>query len=103
MPIRIAPDHPPYDPSVQRDPQKSTAPSVKNIYDRDPLLIPQLFEHALPPWYRRRAGIILFVLLALSGIAVVAGVVHFGAVGTAERFGRVGTAILRSFAAIAGH
>lgn len=92
MPTRTAPDTPRYDASVQR--------SAKNIYDRDPLLIPQLFEDALPPWYRRPAGIILILLgvLALGAVGFV--VFHYGLAGTATRVGRVGAALLRTFARI---
>ena len=32
-----------HDATVQR--------SAKNVFDRDPLLIPQLFEDGPPPWY----------------------------------------------------
>jgi hypothetical protein len=103
MPIRTAHDHPTYDASVQQAPQQSVPPSVKNVYDRDPLLIPQLFEDALPPWYRRRSGIMLVGLISACGLTVVAAVAHFGIGGTAERVGRVGTGLLRTFANIAGH
>jgi len=102
MPIRTAPEHPTYDATVQRDNQKSP-PSVKNVYDREPLLIPQLFEDALPPWYQRRSGIILVGLVVACALAAVAGVAHFGVGGTAERVGRVSAAIMRTFANIVGH
>lgn len=94
MPTLTSPDHPQYDASVQR--------SVTDIFDRDPLLIPRLFKDALPPWYRRRSGQVLAALIALCLISAVAVVVYFGVDGTAERAGRVGFAILRTFANIAG-
>jgi hypothetical protein len=101
MPIRTARDHPTYDASVQQGPERAPA-SVKNVHDREPLLIPQLFEGALPPWYRRRAGLILLGLSAVWLLAMVATVAHFGVEGTAQRFGRVGAAIMRTFANVVG-
>jgi len=103
MPIRTAPDHPTYDASVQQAPLERVPTSVKNVYDRAPLLIPQLFEDALPPWYRRPAAIVLIGLVAVWLLAMIATVAHFGVGGTVQRIGRVGTGILRTFASIAGH
>jgi hypothetical protein len=93
MPIRTAPDHPRYDASVQR--------SAKNAHDRDPLLIPQPFADARP-WYRRRSGQVLAVLLVLClGVAGLV-VFKFGVKDTVEGVGRFGSRLLRAFASIAG-
>ena len=94
MPIRTAPDPPRYDATVQR--------SVKNVYDREPVLIPQLFEVGGRPWYRRSAGLVLalLALLALSAVALI--FYRYGLGGTVERIGRVVTGVLRTFARVAG-
>ena len=90
MPTRTAPDPPRYDATVQR--------SAKNVFDRDPLLIPQLFEDGPPPWYRRRSGITLALvaLLCLAGLAF--ALQQFGFAGTAKRAGPIAEAVLRAFA-----
>ena len=94
MPIRTAPDHTQYDASVQQ--------SVNGVLDRDPLLIPQLFKDTFPPWYRRRSGQVLVVLLVLCFVAAALVVVRLGVSDTAERLGRLGLSLLRTFANIAG-
>ena len=90
MPTRTAPDTPRYDATVQQ--------SIKNLYDRDPLLIPQLFDDGPPPLYRRRTGIALIVvaLLCLTGVAI--AVQQFGFSGAAQRAGRGVVIVLRAFA-----
>ncbi len=50
-------------------------PNAKNVFDREPLLIPQRPEDRPRPWYRRRA-VVTSILLVLA--AVVAIVLHFG-------------------------
>ena len=50
-------------------------PSVKNVFDREPLLIPQRPRDRPRPWFRRRT---VWVSLALA-IAVVLVVLEFGA------------------------
>jgi hypothetical protein len=94
MTIRTAPEPPRYDATVQR--------SVKNFYDRDPVLIPQLFEEGGKAWYRRSAGLVLalLALLALSAVGLV--VYRYGLGGTVERVGRLATGMFRTFARIAG-
>ena len=52
-----------YDTTVQ--------PNVKNVFGREPVLIPRLFEKRLPPWYRRRSGMVFVALLA-AGVGVAA-------------------------------
>ena len=93
MATRTSLDHPQYDATVQR--------RVMNLHDRDPLLIPQLFADALPPWYRRRAGKVLLVLLVLCVTAAALTVFRLGVKDTAEGLGRIGFAVLRTFAGIA--
>jgi hypothetical protein len=68
MPSWTAPVPPRDDATVQ--------PNVKNVFDRDPLLIPQPFEDRQPRWHRGRSGLVLLALLA-AGTAAVA--VRFGA------------------------
>ena len=94
MPTRTDPETPRYDATVP--------PSVKNVFDRDPLLIPQLFDDGRQPWYRRRSAITLTVvaLLCLAGLAYALGT--HGLAGTAQRAASVATAVLRSFARISG-
>jgi hypothetical protein len=93
MPTRTAPNHPQYDGTVQR--------SVKNVYDRDPLLIPQLFAES-PPWYRGRAGILLAIVVLLCAGALAFALSRYGLDGAAQRMGRVGTGVLRTFARTVG-
>jgi hypothetical protein len=62
--------------------------SPKNTFDRDPLLIPELFVSG-KPWYRRRSAwvkIIVSVVFAL----LLAYVIHrFTAVGILKRFAKL--------------
>jgi hypothetical protein len=68
---------------------KTPAKSPKNTFDRDPLLIPQLFVNG-KPWYRRRAAVVK-VILATIILLFAAYVAH-----------RYGIAILRKFAKLVG-
>ena len=68
MPRRATPAAQQHDAIVQ--------PSVKNVFDRQPLLIPRPLDDRQPPWYRRRAVLTFIVLLV--AVAVV-GVARFGA------------------------
>lgn len=91
MPTRTSSKPPArYDATVQR--------GARNVFDRDPILIPQLFEDGPPPWYRRRAGITLAIvaLLCLAGLAF--AVQQFGFAGTAKRAGSIAVAVPRAFA-----
>lgn len=94
MEIRTSPTPPKFDAEAQRN--------AKPIYIRDPLVIPQLFADPLGPWYRRRSGKVIIVLLALCFAGAVGVVVHYGVGGTLVRVGRVGTGLLRTFASLAG-
>ena len=64
MPSRTTPEPARYDATVQ--------PNVKNVFAREPVLIPQLFEKRLRPWYRRRSGRMVVALLFVGvGVAAV--------------------------------
>jgi hypothetical protein len=74
---------------VPRREDPSVGPSSKHPFNREPLLIPQLFVDG-KPWYRRRATVTK-IALATFGVAAVTFVVrHY----TAER-------LLRAFAKLA--
>ena len=90
MTTRTAHDAPRYDATIER--------SAKNVFDRDPLLIPQTYDDAGPPWYRRRAAIVVGVvaLLCLAGLSY--PVQRYGLAGTAQRAGHVSVIVLRAFA-----
>ncbi|MEO6527768.1 MAG: hypothetical protein ABIP93_14190 [Gemmatimonadaceae bacterium] len=62
---------------VERPPRKdrSAGPSPKHPFDRDPLLIPQLFVDG-PPWYQRRETIAKIVS-SVAVVILVAGVVRY--------------------------
>jgi hypothetical protein len=90
MPTRISPESPRFGAKVQ--------PSVKNIHDRDPLLIPQLFEVGNPPWYRRGTTILLMILGLLGAVALGYLVHRFGWHGTLARFEHAGATIMTRFA-----
>jgi hypothetical protein len=49
----------------------SVPPSVRNVFDREPLLIPQRSEDRPPPWYRRRS-VLASILVLVSVIAAAA-------------------------------
>ena len=93
MPNRTAPDPPRYDPTVQRSP--------KNIFVREPVMIPQLFAEPSLPWYRRRVSIVLGALGLVCLVAL--GVLLYlnGVRGTVQLLGRGGVAGLRAFTRIA--
>ena len=79
MPSRTTPEPARYDATVQ--------PNVKNVFGREPVLIPHLFEEPLPPWYRRRSGRMVVALLFVgAGVAAV----------------RYRATLLRAFAEIVG-
>jgi hypothetical protein len=90
MPTRISPESPRIDANAQ--------PSVKNLHDRDPLLIPQLFEVGKPPWYRRGTTILLMIVGLLAGVALGYLVHRFGWHGTLARFEHAGAKVMTKFA-----
>ena len=92
MPTRTDRDAPRYDASVQA--------RVKNVFDRDPLVIPQLFVDARAPWYRRGSAVVGAVLLVLVVAALAVLLYRYGLAGTALRLGRVGAGVMRGFAQI---
>ena len=92
MPLRSSPAAPPrYDNTVQR------RPDPKHIFDRDPLLIPQLFIDMSPPWYKRPRWLALIVVSA--GAVVTVGVLTalHGPRGAMETIGRAGVGALHVY------
>jgi len=66
----------------------SRVQSPKNTFEREPLVIPQLFVPG-KPWYRRRAPWVTLVLSAIF-LVLVAYLVHrFTAVGLLKRFAKL--------------
>lgn len=90
MPTRTSPDPPRYDATVQR--------SAKNVFDRDPVLIPQLFEDGPPPWYRRRSGITLALVALLCFAGLAFALQQFGFAGAVRRAGAIVVTVPRAFA-----
>jgi hypothetical protein len=90
-PIALSPTLPPtMSPGLADVPRNvdSRVQSPKNTFDREPLLIPQIFVSG-KPWYRRRAPWVTLVLSAIL-MLVVAYLVHrFTAVGLLKRFGKL--------------
>ena len=86
-------DVPRYDASVQRSP--------KNVFDREPVLIPQLFvDPPLPKWYRRPSRMALAGLSALTTGAIAIMLSQFGVAGTVHRVGRGGSSVLEGFVSV---
>ena len=94
MPLRTADDYPRYDASVQRP--------VKNIYLRDPVLIPQPFVDAVVPWYRRPAAIVAAVMIVVALAAWGILVSYNGVDGTLQLLARIAGGGMRTFAKIVG-
>ena len=68
------------------------------MYDRDPILIPQLFEDGNAPWYRRGTTILLMIVGLLGAVALGYLVHRFGWHGTLARFEKAGAKVLTKFA-----
>jgi hypothetical protein len=66
----------------------SRAQSPKNTFDRDPLLIPQLFVTG-KPWYRRRATWVRIAILLVVALPLAYLVHRFTAVGLLTRFAKL--------------
>ena len=64
-------------------------PSVKNPFDRDPLIIPQLFVDG-KPWYRRRDTIGKLMLAIVSAILLTLVVRHYTAETVLRGIARLG-------------
>ena len=62
-------------------------PGVKNVFHREPLLIPPRREDRPKPWFRRRA---VWVLVSLAVAVAVVIVVEFGASVTRALAGVIG-------------
>lgn len=57
----------------------SRQPSAKNVFDRQPLVIPLRAEDRVPPWYRRRSRLLLLFLLVVTVVGAAALFVPSGA------------------------
>jgi len=90
-PLQTPPTPPRYDARVER------RPDPKHIFDRDPLLIPQLFVDAGPPWHSRKRW--RFALVLAVGAASVIGtlVVREGPRGAAATLEQVGAGVLHVY------
>jgi hypothetical protein len=89
--LRSRPAPPRYDSSVER------RPDPKHVFDRDPLLIPQLFVDMTPPWYKRPRW--LFVGVASVGAVTTLSVLValYGPRGAMERVGEAGVAVMHAY------
>lgn len=95
MPLRSSPSAPlRYDARVERK------PDPKHVFDRDPLLIPQLFTDGRPRWYRR--PIWWLAILASVGVVSAMGVLvaRHGPRGALTRVGHVGVVAMRAYTRI---
>ncbi|HEX7980543.1 MAG TPA: hypothetical protein VF461_18210 [Gemmatimonadaceae bacterium] len=92
MPLRSSPAAPPrYDSSVER------RPDPRHVFDRDPLLIPQLFVDMTPPWHTRarwRVAIVVALGIVTTMGVLVAQQGPRGAIGTV---GRAGVAVMHAY------
>ncbi len=94
MPLRSPPTPPRYDPSVQRH------PDPRHLFDRDPLLVPQLFVDIRPPWYKR-PWLILAIVVSLCTVSAMGFLVsRYGVRGAFVRVGGAGVTILRVYTRI---
>ena len=96
MPLLSRLTPPRYDANVER------RPDPRHIFDRDPLLIPQLFVDLTPPWYKRRRWQTLLVFAA--GAVVTVGVLAAvqGPRGAMETIGRAGASTLHAYTRLVG-
>jgi hypothetical protein len=92
MPLRSPPAPPRYDSRVER------RPDPKHVFDRDPLLIPQLFIDTSPRWYQRLRW--RFVIGLSAGAVVTVGVLAVvqGPRRAADTLGRAGAGVLHVYA-----
>ena len=92
MPLRSSSPAPPrYDSTVARH------PDPKHLFDRDPLLIPQLFVDPGPPWYKRRRWWLASAAALGSVTAMSILVALYGPRGAIERLGHAGVAVLHVY------
>ena len=91
MPLLSRSAPPRYDATVER------RPDPKHIFDRDPLLIPQLFVDLTPPWYKRRRWQIVLALSAGATVAVGVLAAVQGPRRAMETLGRAGTGTMHVY------
>ena len=91
MPLRSPSAPPRYDASVER------RPDPKHVFDRDPLLIPQLFVDNGPPWYKRARWRFALVVSvgAISAVGVL--VAQQGPRAAMATLGRAGAGVMHIY------
>lgn len=60
--------------------------STKHPFNRDPLLIPQLFVDTRPRWYRRPAILVTIAASSLVVLGIAAAVRLYSVEGLAQKF-----------------
>jgi hypothetical protein len=72
-------------------------PDPRHVFDRDPLLIPQLFVDQVPPWYKR-ARWWFAIAASVSAISVVGVLVaQEGPRGAMGALGRAGAGVMHVY------
>jgi hypothetical protein len=68
-----------------------TAPDrdPRNVFHREPLVVPQLFVDLTPPWYRRPPAIVLAAVFVLLAVTIGALVARFGVAGVLRAYARL--------------
>jgi hypothetical protein len=91
MSLRTTPTPPSYDATVR------PGPDARHVFNREPVLIPQLFVAATPKWYRRKLRILAIV--AAVGVVSTSGVLvqRHGVRGAIVRIGRFGVAVMHKY------
>ena len=94
MPVRTPPAPTRFDPSVERQ------PDPKHIFDRDPLLIPQLFVDLAPPWHSRKRWRLAIALSVGAAVTVGTMMVLQGPRAAMITLGHVGLGAMRVYTRI---
>ena len=91
MPLLSRLTPPRYDANVER------RPDPRHLFDRDPLLIPQLFVDPTPPWHTRTRWRLL-VALSVGTVATVGTLMVLqGPRRAMETLGEVGVGVIRGY------
>jgi hypothetical protein len=64
-------------------------PDRRNVFHREPLVVPQLFVDLTPPWYRRAPAIVLAAVFLLLAAALGALVARLGVAGVLRAYARL--------------
>jgi hypothetical protein len=92
MPLRTSPDASPrYDNSVER------RPDPRHIFDRDPLLIPQLFVDMTPPWHSRKRWRLAIALSVGAAVTVGTMMVLEGPRAALTTLGHAGVSVMHGY------